>query len=440
MQTAQQTYTSPAWNRLPATTMPKVGMLAYARANSISAWLLALILPFWYLSDWFTRQILAEQGSSASDRRVFLIGFSIMLAAHLTLGIQAWIAAPFQMLSTWVGALLSIFFLLMVVLSPLSEVPGTSLQYGFLTYLAVVLLWLYWTGNYSVLRRALLWACWLQFAWWTVLLAKHGLIGGFGGIIGDINRNVTGTSALAALICGLLTPNRYLRWAAFLATVFFCTIVSSRGSLVALSAFIAVYYALHVGVFRAVAHGGLIGTCVALIVLAVPEIRQEVVDKVLHIYDPGRGIGSGFTGRTTTWQQAIEWFWKRPVFGYGFRATTHARGVGFGGVHSAYIKVFLEAGFVGGFFMVGALVVEAFRRCRASLWLRKLNPQSVPNINLTETLRLNVLVCATMCMTLTMWVYDQYYINLGSPVSVVLFLMLTAPNYITNQGALLRRL
>ena len=164
------------------------------------------------------------------------------------------------------------------------------------------------------------------------------------------------------------------------------------------------------------------------------------MEKVLQVHNKARGIGSGFTGRVAMWQQGLEWFWKKPIQGYGFRATIHGRAVGFGGVHSAYIKIFLEAGMVGAFLIIGAVAIEAYRRMRLALQLRPLRPQDLPNINIADSLRLNIIACATMCLVLTMWVYDQYYINLGSPISVMFFLILLSPVYVTNQGKTLRAL
>jgi O-antigen ligase len=435
MHTAQPTYST--WQRAPIAALPNSGMLAYVRGLSLTVWLFSLLFGFWYITDWGTRQVLLAEGFDV--KRYFFFGFGAVLLAHLTLGVPTWLAAPFQMVSTWVGGLLTAFCCWMLLLSPISIVGVTSLLYAGATWVVAVMLWLFWTSNYRVLQRSLLVACWVQFTWWMVLLLKHGLPGGFGGNIGDINRNTTGTAALAALICGLFSSNRYLRWAAFAAAAFFITIVTSRGSIIALSAFIIFYYSLQVGVFRAAAHFGIIAILIVLFVLAVPHLRETAIEKVFHVHDRARGIGSGFTGRTAMWKQGIESFWKSPVFGYGFRSTSESRGAGFGGVHSAYIKIFLEAGLIGGFLIIGAVALEAIRRFRVSLRLRTLSPKDLPGINIAESLRLNSIACGTMFLTLTMWVYDQYYINLGSPISVMLFLMLMAPTYVTNQGIMVRR-
>jgi O-antigen ligase len=433
MQTAQPTLST--WQRPSSATLPNSGWLAYLRGLSLTAYLFSLLFGFWFISDWSTQQELRAEGFDL--KRYFAFGMGAALLAHLTLGVPTWFNAALQMASTWVGALFTAFCCWMVLLSPISVIGFTSALYAGATWVTALMLWLFWTSNYRVARRMLVVACWVQFAWWFILLAKHGMPFGIGFNIGDINRNVTGTSALAAMLCGLFAPNRYLRWAAVAATVFFTTLVTSRGSIVALSVFILVYYTLHVGVFRSAAHFGAFAVLVALIVLAVPEFRVAVVEKVFRLHDRARGIGSGFTGRTEMWKEGIDWFWKNPVFGYGFRSASEDRR--FGGVHSAYIKIFLEAGFIGGFLMIGAMIVDTVRRARVALRLRTLRPTDMPGINIAESIRLNSIACGTMCLTLTMWVYDQYYVNIGSPISVMLFLMLMAPTYVTTQGVMLRR-
>jgi O-antigen ligase len=436
MHTAQPTLST--WQRAPVGALPNSGPLAYVRGLSLAVWMFSLLFGYWYITDWGTQQELLSEGFDV--KKYFYVGFGSILLAHLTLGFPAWIAAPFQMMSTWAGGLVIAFCCLMLLLSPLSVVGVTSLLYAGATLVAAIMLWLFWTGNYRVLQRCLVVACWVQFAWWMILLAKHRQPSGFGTNIGDINRNITGTAALAAMICGLFAANRYLRWAACAAAVFFCVIVTSRGSMVAMAVFGIAYITLYRGVFRAAAMGGIAAFLILLFILAVPAVREKVSEKVFHIHDKGRGIGSGFTGRTEMWKQGIEYFWKKPVFGYGFRATSHGHGVGYGGVHSAYIKIFLEAGFIGAFLIIGAVVIEAYRRMRLAFHLRSLRPQDLPDINIAESLRLNVIACATLCLILTMWVYDQYYINLGSPISVIFFLLLMSPVYVTKEGKTLRAL
>jgi hypothetical protein len=237
MQTAQPTLST--WQRTSVAASPNSGLFAYVRGLSLSAYLFSLLFGFWFTSDWSTSQELRGEGFDI--KRYFYFGLGAALLAHLTLGAPTWFAAPFQLLSTWVGRLLTTFCGLMVLLCPISVLGFKSALYAAATWVTILMLWLFWTSNYVVIRRSLLVACWVQFAWWAVLLLKHGMAWGFGSSIGDINRNVTGTAALAAMICGLFWPNRYFRLAALGAALFFITLVTSRGSLVALTSFGVVY-------------------------------------------------------------------------------------------------------------------------------------------------------------------------------------------------------
>lgn len=254
MQTVQSYRT---WQRTPAAAIPQDGMMAYARGFSFGFWLFSQLFQFWWVTDWYTQQMMFEQG--VNQKQYFYVGFAVVMLAHLTLGLGKWFAAPFQMVGTAVGALTTTFFFLMIVLSPISSAPRTSLVYAVATWLTTVMLWLYWDNSWRVLERSLFGAAWLQFGWWLFLLASLGLVGGFGGIIGNINRNITGTAVIAAMICGLFSSSKMFRMAAIGAALFFIVIVSSRGSLVAIGVFIAVYYTLYHGFVRATLIGAALG-------------------------------------------------------------------------------------------------------------------------------------------------------------------------------------
>jgi O-antigen ligase len=432
MQTVQA---YPVWQQTFAAAQPRSGWLAYLRGFTVTAWLFSLTLNWWWITDWFAMQELFQQGDIKSN---YYYGFAIALVGHLTLGLHAWLTVPFRLLSDWTGRLMGVFLGLMLLLSPISAVPRSSALYAAATAVAVAILSLFWASNYRVLQRVLVATSLALFGWLLILLAKNGLTDGLGGIIGGVNRNITGTAALAAMICGLFTYKQNIRWGVIAAAVFFVAIVSSRGSLVGMTAFFAVYFACYKGTVKAAGYalGCLLLAFIAMLVS--PDIRHVVLEDIFRLHDSARGMGSGFTGRVGMWEQGLKMFWKQPVFGYGFRATTHARGVGFGGVHSAYIKILLEGGLVGGFLLIAANVNEIIARLRLVLRLRTVRPNELPGIDLVETFRVNVLTCATLCLISTIWVYDQYYVNLGSPISVVYFLMLFSPRYITTQGVAFR--
>jgi O-antigen ligase len=399
---------------------------------TIAVWFFSLMVAMWWITDWFALQDLNEAGFNRKE--YYYYGFAAVAVAHLTLGVQAWFAAPLALLSDWTGRLLILFCLLMCCFAPMSIVPIQSLVYGCATLFVIGLLWLFWYSNFRVLENVLAMTAGVVYAWLGILLVHHGLQGGFGGDIGGVNRNTTGTAGLAALTCAMFSPYRLVRWTALVLALFFAVVVSSRGSIVAMTSFVAVYFVLYFGITRGliVAASGAVSAVVAI--MLSPKLQELVIEKIFHVHDQARGIGSGFTGRWDMWALGLDAFTRRPVFGWGFRAASLSGSNDIGGVHSGWIKVFVEAGIVGGAVLVAAIAVEMTRRLLLLWKLRKATQAEMPRVDLTRTYRVNAVVAATFCMLCTMWVYDQYYINLGSPVSLVFFMMMTAPTMIDWQG------
>ncbi len=411
------------------------GMLAYLRAGTLAIWFFTLVLHFWWISDW---NALVESLMEGNTKEYFYLGFGIAIAAHLTLGLEAWLVAPFNVVSTWSGRLLTAFCLLMLILSPLSEVPKVSALYSVATWIVLLIFCLYWQSDYQIVRRMTVFAGIVVLTWIYILLFKHGLIRGFGSAIGGINRNTTSFAAIGGMVCVMLSPNKRLRWAAIGAALLLAVLVTSRGSIVAAGAFITAYYAVTKGSMKTVMHGLFAMLIVGAVFLVSPSLRHHVLDDVMQLHKQARGLGSGFTGRTELWQQAIDAFWQRPLIGYGFRASTS--GIeSLGGVHSGFLHVFLDGGFIGGFLVLSAIIIELMCRFRLSVQFRSLPPIRAPGIDVVETTRVNAVAFATLAMTLVIWIYEQLYINLGSVASLTFFLMMAAPAYITTQGIGLRR-
>jgi O-antigen ligase len=361
------------------------------------------------------------------------------VVAHLTLGPQAWISAPFNILSDWTGRLITIFFALMLCLAPLSIYPRNSAKYAVATWFVVMLMHLFWASNYRVLQRVLVISGMMLFGWLMILRLKHGLVGGFAGHIGGINRNVTSTAALAAMMFMLFSSKPALRWIGFVAAAFFIVSVTSRGSILAMGVFVGAYYALHKGTTKAAGHAILAFVLFAAAIVTVPILRDLIFEDVFRLSAHDRGIQGGFSGRFDMWKEALYHFWKNPVLGHGFRTTSAGGGGNFGAIHSAYIKILLEGGFVGTFFIVGAAVTELVRRLKLSMRLRGMSPLGMPGIDVAESFKVNAICCASLCSILTLWIYDQYYINLGSPISIAFFLMIVAPTFIAVHGVTLRK-
>jgi O-Antigen ligase len=414
---------------------PRGGFFAYVRAGSLSIWLFTLVFPFLWVRDWDANLELQQQG--VDFKYYFYIGLAVTLATHLSLGLGHWMAVPFRAASTLSGKLFTTFCAVVLVVSPLSLVPTTSLTYAAGTYAVYLLLYLYWEGDYRIIQRMIVLAGIVVMAWLAVLAIKLGLTLWLG--IGGINRNTTGFAGLGAMTCCMMSPRKSIRWTAVALAAGLSAAVTSRGSLIALAAFLAAYHISYRGTFRG-ALDAIFGLCVAgVLALVWPPLHNVVFEQVFMLHDTARGIGSGFTGRLDAWKQALEAFWDQPIFGAGFRVTMHRGRGSHGAVHSGYLKILVETGLVGAFFIFSAVGSEAVRRFRIAARLRELVPGALPGIDAVESRRINAIAFATVIMTLVIWVYEQLYINLGSVISVVFFLMLVAPTYITTQGSTVRQ-
>jgi O-antigen ligase len=420
---------------LLATCTDKGSAIAYLRALTLTAWFGSMVFNYWWRQESSWTMDFHQQGINLKD--YYYIGFAIALTGHLTLGLQKWLSAPFAVLSTIPCRLLTVFCVLMLLLSPLSGAYRTSAIYAVATWMVLVLCHMYWSSDYNVVRRVLVFTGILLFVWLLVLLLHHGLRLGFGSSIGGINRNTTSTLGLGALVCTVLSPKKSIRIGAFAAAGFFAVVVTSRGSMLALCVFAGVYYALNRGTSKAVVNTSLAVFALVAILMASSFMNELILNDILRVDDENRGVGSGFTGRWEKWQNGFRLFWESPIIGHGFRAA--AGGVGFGGIHSGYIKLLVENGILGTGLIISTVGIELLQRSALTRKFRTLQPSEMPGIDLEESLRINVTACATLCCIATLWIYEPLYINLGSVISVMLFVMLTAPRFISVTAHAARR-
>jgi hypothetical protein len=407
---------------------PRVGLLTYARGVTFAFWMFCLQWPFWWIRDWTSWQ------EGLDFKQYYYIGFIVCAVAHLTVGIDPLLRAPFQVLSTWSGRFLTLFCAFALLLSPLSEAPSVTARYAVATWGIYVLLHLFWLDDYRVMKRMVVLAGFVILAWQVVLAARLGVRLGYG--IGGILRNYTGQAGFTAMVCCLFSSRKSVRWGGIAAALGLSLMVNSRGSILAVGAFLIVYFALYSGAFRFVVYG-LLGLLAFIGLLLIwPELYDLLANRVMRMNDAGRGVGSGLTGRWETFMNGIAAFWKSPIYGCGFRAAPE---VGVAASHSGLIRLFVETGFVGGFLMLGSIGIEMVRRFGVVQQLREVPQSAVPELEISETMRVNVIVFATLFTTLLLWVYEPLYISFGSVSSLLFWLMMVAPIYVTSRGAPIQR-
>ena len=411
-------------------TAKRNGLLTYVRGFSLVVWMLCLQLPFWWVADWtFWRS-----ADGPNFHNYYYVGFAVCLCAHLTLGLNAWIRGTFGLLSMWPGRLVAVFCAIALALSPLSLAPSTTARYAVATWGVYLLTYLFWQADYRVTRKMIVLTGVVLFAWQGVLAIKHGV--NVGVSIGGILRNYTGQAGLTAMVCCMMSAKRHMQWSGIAVALFLALLVNSRGTLVAMAAFLIVYYAVFNGSYRFILFGSIAAAATIALFLIWPDLWNHLSTRVFALHDKDRGLGSGFTGRWDLLMDGINSFWKTPVFGCGFRSAFE---VGRSASHSGIIRLFVETGFVGGFLILGAIFIEMKRRFFLVQRIRDLPALALPEIDILETTRINSIAFAMYCMSLTLWVYEPVYINLGAVSSLLFWVMMVAPTYITKQGVPIQR-
>lgn len=85
---------------------------------------------------------------------------------------------------------------------------------------------------------------------------------------------------------------------------------------------------------------------------------DRVIDKLIRdlaIFDPDRGVSSGFTGRTDSWSTFFNSMDQFVFFGYGFRSSRY----GLHAVHSGVLSYFMDFGLILGGILLTAVIARS---------------------------------------------------------------------------------
>lgn len=100
-----------------------------------------------------------------------------------------------------------------------------------------------------------------------------------------------------------------------------------------------------------------------LIVIAfsiVAFYSDVIINDILRLNDPYRGLQSGATGRNEAWSEALRLWFNSPMFGVGFRKHEEYMVFSVLSAHNAYLAMLADTGFVGFLaymaFLIGSLV------------------------------------------------------------------------------------
>jgi O-antigen ligase len=128
---------------------------------------------------------------------------------------------------------------------------------------------------------------------------------------------------------------------------------SARGSMLGASAAIAVITPFYVRGLRGRWLVGALAATAALLAVTVFLMQhinvaavRSVANDVMKFDDPHRGLGQGFTGRSTLWEESLALWRSSPLFGVGFRQHELYLS-GHYNAHNAYLAMAADTGMAG---------------------------------------------------------------------------------------------
>lgn len=220
-----------------------------------------------------------------------------------------------------------------------------------------------------------------------------------------IHPNWWGLMGAALAVTGLAHRSKPLSLASFLIGFYVAYDASSRNSMLALLVGVLVVIGLSVMSLRGsrlvttVLITAIALVCVTVFLSGVSDTVASAVNDAFKLNDPHRGVGSGFTGRTIAWDEALKLWLKSPLFGVG--SHQHELFMPYGGeAHDTYLAALVETGVFGALWYVWFIL--------ASL-AAALNIRDVPSRNV---------IVGTIITYAVIGLFEARGINGGNPLSL----------------------
>ncbi len=120
--------------------------------------------------------------------------------------------------------------------------------------------------------------------------------------------------------------------------------------------------------FRLVAAIAMTLPALIFVMLLLPTISDAVTAAVVHTMElntPGRGLDSGFTGRTAVWAEVLQIWLKSPLFGIGFHQHQMFT-LDHGEAHQVYLAMLADTGIFGLIWYICFLAASLYAALRIS--------------------------------------------------------------------------
>ena len=242
--------------------------------------------------------------------------------------------------------------------------------------------------------------------------------------LGWISPNLLAHVGLMSIISGLIVSGR-IKLVAILFGVGLIVFSQSRTVFVALAVFFASYVSINylVNSYKRFIYISIILTLVApvtpLISSGLVSAVSSVSSVILGVDDANRVSGSGLSGRSAYWENAVYVISERPLIGHGFRTRqsldySEASAVN---AHSGFLNLVLDTGILGAIIFAALYVVAANRAALLYFSLRLCN-DSIQK-------RISSVALSFLIAYLPIFIVEPNYINLSHPTSMLftLFIM-----------------
>lgn len=277
-------------------------------AIAYAFWLLATEVIFYQYftpgENVTTLEMSAILGLIPAALQIMLLGVSPiglvtpvrMALCFLLIALISYLGNAYSTSLTWLGSLVFVFGMAILVSGSPDERLIQRIAIFYSIPAAAFLLWITMTGEHV----------------WGRLQA-HGIAPDWWGLMG------------AGLAMAALAHRSRVLMVVCVAIGFWVTYdASARSNMMTIIAGLCVVGTLELRAVRG--HRLLMGGVMSLAGLVVlmmflPQISDVVTNAVvqtLQLNNPGRGLGSGFTGRTAIWQEILGIWLKHPFFGVGF--------------------------------------------------------------------------------------------------------------------------
>lgn len=237
----------------------------------------------------------------------------------------------------------------------------------------------------------------------------YGLVMQTGWGISGLHANYMAMNCLGILVGVFGTTNRKIVLVSTaILTLLICVLLVSRTAIICSLIVISVRYLifdLGAGskrvlinkIFRRIFK---LSLCAIVSLLLVYVTMGHLIVEFLLLDNSYRGIGSGFSGRTDRWSNALAWIGERPWFGYGYGQSNFIIGYS---IDNAYLTVGFEIGILGLMLYLGWI---------ATGLLNMINLKRLASQNNARTC---LLVLVTYCIY---GFFERRHFNAGNPFSI----------------------